>query len=389
MTGPDPAVSGHHSQQVANWQQPTQPLPTASDPELTIPIERPKAQPITHAPVGATPDLVMVNSSPVDVRPDESPRQEDAPVTDDHSPAWRGEFTPFSVGDPGRAAAALSLPDPDNWDRPDTVLDGVLLKAADGLPAMELRAASVRGRSHRFQARTRQDAYAYRCDGRFVVAAVADGVSSGTLSHVAANIVSRHGCQMIAERLQSTPPEALDWSEILRVLAIKVINSGRTLLQRHPDTERLGPLDVARKLSSTALFAVVEMRPVDGYRPVHVFAYGDTSSWILRSGSRWEPQQPVKNQGAVVASSETKGIPIVPKQAPPAIRARLGDGDVLLLITDGIGDPLGDGNGTVGAFLAQKWRRPPAPLEFAAHVDFARRSHDDDRTAIAIWPATP
>lgn len=334
-----------------------------------------------------TSDLALVGGSPADVRPDEVSYQQTAPVAEEHDPAWRGEFrfTPFSVGDPGRAAAAPSYPDPENWDRPDTVLDGVLLRAADGQPTMELRATSVRGRSHRYRAQTRQDAYAYRCDGRFVVAAVADGVSSGRLSHVAANIVSRHGCNMIGERLETTPPQALDWSEILRVLATEVIDFGRRSLKNRPNFERLGPLEVAEDLATTALFAVVQMRPVDGYRPVHIFAYGDTSAWILRSGSRWEPQQPVKNEGAIVASSQTRGIPVVPEQAPPAVRTQLGSEDALLLITDGIGDPLGNGKGPVGAFLAQMWRHPPQPLEFAAHVDFARRSHDDDRTAIAIW----
>lgn len=333
--------------------------------------------------------LAVVGAPPAAAQPGEAPPQQAVPVVDDVS-AWRGEFTPFSVGDPGRAAAVPSYPDPENWDRPDTVIDGVQLKTVDGSPAMELRAASVRGRSHRFEAKTRQDAYAYRCDGRFVVAGVADGVSSGSLSHVAANIVSRHGCQMIVERLVNAPPADIDWSEILRLLAINVISAGhRQLLLSRPDAGQLNPVEVARYLSATALFAVVEMRPVDGYRPVHIFAYGDTSCWILRPGTGWEPQQPVKNQGAVVASSETKGIPAVPKQAPPAIRTQLADEDTLLLITDGIGDPLGDGKGTVGAFLARMWRRPPAPLEFAAHVDFARRSHDDDRTALAIWPAAP
>ena len=311
-----------------------------------------------------------------------------APVTDGDGPMWSGEFrfTPFSIGDPGRAARAPSYPDPRCWDRPDTVLDGVVLRADDGSPAMQLRAASVRGRAHRYDARARQDAYAYRCDGRFVVAAVADGLSSAPLSHVAADIVSRHGCHLIAQLLQTSPPQALDWSEILQVLATKVINSGRTLLRHLPDAEDLSPIQMAGHLSTTALFAIVEMHPVDGIRPMHVFAHGDSSSWILRSGRHWEPLQLVKNQGTMLASSRTQGIPVVPAQAPPAVQTKLADSDTLLLITDGIGDPLGDGTGSVGAFLAEKWQHPPEPLEFAAHVDFARRSHDDDRTAIALWP---
>jgi serine/threonine protein phosphatase PrpC len=305
-------------------------------------------------------------------------------------PAWRGEFrfTPFEVGDPGRAAAAPSYPDPDNWDHRDTVLDGVLLQGADDRPPMVLRAASARGRAHRFTGRVRQDAYAFRCDGRYVVAAVADGMSSRPLSHVAANVVSQHGCHLVAKLLETTAPDALDWAEVLRVLAAKVINAGRRRMQVaaqprvvEPDRE-----EVARELATTVLFAVVDMRPaVDGH-PVHLLAYGDTSAWVLRSGVRWEPQHPVKNQGAAVASSATDALPYLPGQPPRVVRTRLAPTDVLLLVSDGVADPLDDGTGSVGEFLAAHWRCPPEPLAFAAHVDFARRSHDDDRTAVAIWP---
>jgi hypothetical protein len=56
-------------------------------------------------------------------------------------------------------------------------------------------------------------------------------------------------------------------------------------------------------------------------------------------------------------------------------------------MTDGIGDPLAAGTGEVGRFLTGVWSTPPASgLEFAAHVGFARRSFDDDRTAVAFWP---
>ncbi|WP_410597382.1 protein phosphatase 2C domain-containing protein [Amycolatopsis sp. lyj-23] len=304
---------------------------------------------------------------------------------------WRGEFriTPYSVGDPGRAATAPSYPDPENWDHRDTVLDGLLLRAAEGRSPMVLRAASTRGRAHRFAGKVRQDAYAFRCDGRFVVAAVADGVSSRPLSHVAANVVSQHGCHLVAKLLETQEPEDLDWAHVLRVLATKVINAGRRRLQvaAQPSVIEPGREEVAGALATTVLFAVVDMRPdVEGH-PVHVLAYGDTSAWILRSGVRWEPQNPVKNQGAAVASSATDALPYLPGRPPAVVRTRLAPTDVLLLVTDGVADPLDDGTGTVGAFLAEQWRCPPEPLAFAAHVDFARRSHDDDRTAVAVWPA--
>lgn len=341
-----------------------------------------------HADPGHRPDTPPSPrprpTAPTDAGPPPGPRAADEP--------WSGEstggFVPFQVGDPGRAATVRAYPDPENWDVRDTVLDGVQLLDSRGVAALELRAASARGRAHRYQARVRQDAYAFRSDGTFLVAAVADGVSSGVLSHVAANIVSQHGCHMIAKKLEHVTPAELDWTDLLRVLATKVINAGRRRLSPPGGSgaDELPTEEIARHLSTTALFAVVGLDPVDGLHPVQLFAYGDTSAWILRFGRRWEPQQAVKNDGAAVASSATDALPFFPQQAPPATFAHLAATDTLVLVSDGIGDPLGDGTGPVGAFLATHWHRPPEPLEFAAQVDFARRSHDDDRTAVAIWP---
>ncbi|WP_103350730.1 protein phosphatase 2C domain-containing protein [Amycolatopsis sp. CA-128772] len=321
------------------------------------------------------------------VEPDAVPEDDEAPGTAD--PVWRGEFrfTPFEVGDPGRAAAAPSYPDREHWDRPDTVVDGVVLAGDDGRPPLVLRAASSRGRGHRFHGKVRQDAYAFRCGGRFVVTAVADGLSSRPLSHVAAEVVARHGCHLVAKQLETAAPEDLDWPQILRVLAAKVLSAGRRELQGAPHPRVVeADAEVARELATTVLFAVADLRPADGGHPVSVFAYGDSSAWVLRSGARWEPLNRVKDEGAVVAGSATDALPYLPTQPPGVVRTQLAPGDVLVLLSDGLGDPLDDGTGPVAEFLAEHWRCPPEPLAFAAHVDFARRSHDDDRTAVALWP---
>jgi Protein phosphatase 2C len=258
-----------------------------------------------------------------------------------------------------------------------------------GTPTAVRSSNCVRGRAHRFNAEVRQDAYAYRCDGRFVVAAVADGVSSGGLSHLAADTVSRYGCDLIAGMLATRPPEALEWDQILETLADTVLDVGRCVLRPgRPDADHLTLDAIAEHLSTTALFAVLDMQPVDGRRAVHLLALGDSSAWILRSGDGWVPQQAVKNADAVIASSATEALPHLPPHPVVAVPSWLGPNDTLVLVSDGVGDPLGDGTGTVGTFLAQQWQRPPHPLEFAAHVDFARKSFDDDRTALALWPTS-
>jgi hypothetical protein len=117
-----------------------------------------------------------------------------------------------------------------------------------------------------------------------------------------------------------------------------------------------------------------------------VLPVGDTSAWVLRSGATWEPLQAVKNAGAAIASAAVTALPAVAGHAGTPTFTRVRSGDALVLMTDGVGDPLGDGTGDVGQFLASVWSSPPTDLQFAAQVGFARKSFDDDRTAVALWP---
>jgi hypothetical protein len=63
-------------------------------------------------------------------------------------------------------------------------------------------------------------------------------------------------------------------------------------------------------------------------------------------------------------------------------------GEVLVLMSDGVGDPLVDGAGEVGRVLSGAWRRPPRDVDFAAQVGFAKRTYDDDRTVVAVGPVS-
>ena len=361
---------------------------TSADPATAVRPDRAFDQ--GTRPVGpATPGPAAAAGSTAYVAPKVGSSLPDQPP--DARP-WKGDlaFVPYEVGDPGRAATVPAVPDPESWDRRDTVIDGLVFRDRAGRP-VELRAASARGRAHRAGGSVRQDAYAYRAtpDGRYLVAVVADGVSSGPLSHFAAEVVARSGSQAIADQLVTRQVAQLDWQEVLQTLVEGVVAVGRRRLRATvPDVDGLTTRQIAEHLASTALFAVVDLEPVETGYEVHTLSVGDTSAWVLRSGGRWEPQEVVKNAGAEIASSGTKALPLLPQVLAPPTSTVLGAGEALVLMTDGVGDPLGDGVGSVGAFLATVWARPPYALEFAAQVDFARKSHDDDRTAVAIWSPT-
>ncbi|ATE52676.1 protein phosphatase 2C domain-containing protein [Actinosynnema pretiosum] len=296
-----------------------------------------------------------------------------------------------AVGDPGRAASrVVPVPDPANWDRRDTVLDGFALLAAPKRPVAEVRAASVRGLSHRHYGRVRQDEYGFRRtpDGRYFVVAVADGVSSGAQSHLAANIAARKGAEQLTRALDGSAPEQIPWREFLRDVAGAIARRGGALLaERDPQGAQADVREIANLLATTVLYAVIDLVPVNGAHTAHLVSVGDTTAWVLRADGRWEPQAAIKNDGAELYSGAVRALPLPPPGDPTPVRTTVAPGEMLVLMTDGIGDPLGHGTGEVGRFLAREWATPPVSgLEFAAQVGFARRSFDDDRTAVAIWP---
>jgi hypothetical protein len=294
----------------------------------------------------------------------------------------------YVVGDPGRAAGQVRpLPDLRFPERPDTEVDGYTIAGPEGRPGVEVRKAGVRGLAHRYYGTVRQDSAAVRVssDGQWLVAAVADGVSAGAHSHIAADAATAGAADDLVAVLAATRPEAIDWPAMFSRLADHVVRAVHAHLAAHGVDPGGDLTDLASRAAATVLIAVLAVAPeLDDSRELHLIGLGDTSAWT-GEGTGWRCVYGGKTED-VLACSATAALPLMPAQPPHPVRTRLGCGRVLALVTDGIGDPLGDGTGEVGAFFAEHWQAPPAPLEFAAQIDFARRSYDDDRTAVVIWP---
>jgi hypothetical protein len=316
---------------------------------------------------------------------------------------WRHANGRWVVGDAGRQLETRPTPSAGVAPgRPDTIIDG------GRLGGLDFRATSLRGLSHQESGTPRQDSYVVRPtkDRRFLVGCVADGVSAAKRSHEAADLV----CQVITQRLvaalaERDPAEpADDWQSIVDGLPWQaavddasdaVVQAARAFLfksytMRNKQAE-LRALDTfddagARSVMATTAVAFViaaEPRP-DGLFPMALAVAAGDSSVMLFGAEGWEPLTAVKNEGAEIASSAVSPLP---RRAPvKPVTRNLRGGDILAVITDGVGDPLGSGQGVVGRFLAKMWREPPDLLAFAQHTAFYRKSFVDDRTAVVIWP---
>lgn len=261
--------------------------------------------------------------------------------------------------------------------RPDTVIDGW------STGWLTVRGASMRGVLHRHNATPRQDDFVmhHLPDGRVVIA-VADGVSQAPQSHIGATTAARYAAQWLHTQMPARTSDT-DWSALMKSTAWAMTEQAQALLELPaPDAAR-----AEQELASTLLIAVVE--PVGpGWVRVHLLGVGDSSAWVLPAGEDLlVPVLGGKDAASAVAASTVSGLPRVPSELSPSV-LQIQRGDVLLMGTDGIGDPLGSGQGAVGDLVRTCVRgaQPPSLLEFARVVDFSRETFTDDRTLVAAWP---
>lgn len=260
--------------------------------------------------------------------------------------------------------------------RPDVVIDGWSTEA------MTIRGVSQRGHLHRYNGAPRQDDFAchHLPDGRVVVL-VADGVSGAPQSHIGASVATRYAAEWMHSNLGDDVADT-DWLTLFKSTAWAMNERAETLLRlKEPDAAR-----TEEEFATTLMCAVIEPREGRALR-AHLVGVGDSAAWLLSLG--WFIAvlggKTVALSG--VASSAVVGLPRVPTEVTPVV-VDIAEDEVLLIATDGIGDPLGTGQGAVGNLLREILTRPSTPslIEFAHAVDFSRETFDDDRTLVAVWP---
>lgn len=261
--------------------------------------------------------------------------------------------------------------------RPDTVADGWSTNA------MTLRGVSLRGHLHRYSGWPRQDDFAiHHLPGGEVIVLVADGVSQSTQAHLGASIAVKQAAEWLRSRVTNSPAD-LDWRALAQDVAYALAVSAKMLF----DLNEPDPVRAMQELSTTLVGGVIQ--PVeDGVVQAHLFSIGDSGAWVLTdAGDFIEVLGGKTTSEAGLSSAEVAALPQIPEQLP-STTIEIRHGDILLVGSDGIGDPLGSGTGSVGDLLREVlspyW--PPSLVELSHAVDFSRENFDDDRTLVALWP---
>jgi hypothetical protein len=245
---------------------------------------------------------------------------------------------------------------------------------ADGGQSEEfvVLAASVAGVAHRLLGRRCEDAFAWAMPvpGRLALV-VADGVSTAGRGGEGADVAVSAACEHLVA--------AEGWGETECLAALRAASEA---------VSAVGGASAA-ELSTTLVVALLSASGAGA--DVFLARVGDSSAFVL-AGDEWDELFPGR------AEEELRGsvigvLPLGSRGTGDAIETAsvaLPAGAALVLLTDGVADPLRDGPSTVAPALAEVLRGGPSgaltPLALADAADFSRRGCQDDRTVLAVWP---
>ena len=339
-----------------------EPTPTG-DPDSTTPADphpasglAPSAGPAPAA--GRTPTLA---AQPIPA-PDGA-----LPQVGAQPPAYEPEPTALPAADPDLLLGIV----------PDTALDGARYGT------MTLRAASVRGDAARHLGRGRSD--------RMLTVRFGEGSDALLLVVLATPpgpenpAPADEACRQLAAAVGRSRAELLadlrvGAQERLRYGLQRLTARAAVRLQHVPTPVRGDGLGGALHALIAPLDPTSRLRAGFGLGPGALLLLGDDAWYDAYAGRRLVAQQP---GGGAAAAASTAPQPF------DRFRFRVvapEPGDVLLLCSDGLAQPLRE-EPAVSDFLADHWAHPhpPGTVDFLRQVQVRAKGYAADRTAAALW----
>jgi len=220
-----------------------------------------------------------------------------------------------------------------------------------------------------------QDSFAFGTDKneKWLIAAVSDGVSEDSHSHLLADYLTRQTVVILKDKLSGIDDiEKADWKEITEQIRKKSYD----FCKKQNDKNR--------NCSATLEFVVVKLNCVKASPFVAVTVAGDGAVYKISKNIFETVKFTPKNKGGV-ASNEVEPLPYYKGNAE-IHSGSLGKGDVLFITTDGLSDRIG-GNGNnsaLGNFLIEKFPECKNMISFLQVMDVYMYQTNDDRTGILI-----
>jgi serine/threonine protein phosphatase PrpC len=272
-------------------------------------------------------------------------------------------------------------------------------RADGGLSAeFVVLAASVAGSAHRLAGRRDEDAYAWVQPepGRLALL-VADGVSAAGRGGEGADLAVDAAAGYLLRSAQGWGPR-----ECAGALA-----AADELLARAGG-------QAAAELSTTLVVALLSCDFGGGARAT-VSRVGDSTAFTLTKGAGWQEvfasarfdgdgggagdaggsagDDIGDDDGGELSTTSTAVLPAaggVSRAGVAVVTVELAPATALVLLTDGLANPLRDGPTTVApalaSLLAAGLSGELSPLDLAHAADFSRRGALDDRTILVAWP---
>ncbi|MFF4883041.1 protein phosphatase 2C domain-containing protein [Streptomyces nigra] len=303
----------------------------------------------------------------------------------------RGE--PEHVGNrpPSYPSHPLKRPSVRDADEFAALSPAVLLDGAQ-VEQLTVRAASVRGDSHNWEGGCRQDSMTVTRIGppeaEMLLLAVADGVGSAARSHEGSYEFSRRAAVHLdreAERIHAALCARAQ--NELQILATKAVAGAvaelRTIFEWSAHHARRPYAD--EDYASTLHVLLIPTDP--RIRERVLCSVGDGGLFVLREG-RWHHGSP--DDSAELLDTRTEALPHAYHSVKTSL-LRTVPGDVLLLGTDGITNPLTQRDPEFARRLAEAWGSSEVPSlsDFLWQAQTRAKTYDDDRTVICVWEKQP
>lgn len=255
-------------------------------------------------------------------------------------------------------------------------VSGIIADQAS-LGDLDVRAVSIVGAGHRCEelATPRQDSYQLGRDraGRYLIIAVADGMSDSPRSDLGARVAARCAVDTLRAHLDGGADPTTE-------AMTEAFNASAGAMVAVAKNEGLPDMDVRCAL----IVAIIPAAPdaASSGRRAWFASLADVSAW-LRHDNGWHRLAGDQKNGGLDSNVLHNFLPYHPERAK-AVSCDLEPGATVAVVTDGVGDAFTEVP-NAAQWFAQRWETP-VPLEsFLLDVGFHARGQLDDRTSVTVW----